>query len=185
MREPKVKDLMIPLSQYVTVSEDASLFDAVATLRQVKQSFDQDKDHPRAILVLDKAGAVIGKLSQWDVIRGLDPKYNEIGHIQGTSQLAFTSDFIRSQVKKYGLWEHPLGDLCSKASRIKVKDIMYKPGKGEYVSEDASLDEAVHQMIIGYHQSLLVRQGKNIIIGILRLSDVFREVCDMIMACPA
>lgn len=184
MSEPKVKDLMIPLSEYVTVPEDASLFDAVATLRQKSQSFDQDKDNPRAILVLDKAGAVIGKLSQWDVIRGLEPKYSEIGHIQGTSQLAFTSDFIRSQVKKYGLWEHPLGDLCKKASRIKVKDIMYKPGQGEYVAEEASMDEAVHQMIVGHHQSLLVLRGKEIV-GILRLSDVFRVVCDMIMACPA
>ena len=184
MSEPRIKDLMIPLSEYVTVSEDASLFDAVVTLRQARQSFDQDKDNPRAILVLDKDGAVIGKLSQWDIIRGLEPKYNEIGHIQGTSQLAFTSDFIRSQVKKYGLWEHPLADLCSKAARIKVKDIMYKPGHGEYVVEDTSMDEAVHQMILGHHQSLLVLRGDKIV-GILRLSDVFRSVCDMIMACPA
>ncbi|SPD74446.1 CBS domain containing protein [uncultured Desulfobacterium sp.] len=184
MSEPKVRDLMIPLSEYVTVNEDASLFDAVATLRQKSQTFDQDKENPRAILVLDKAGAVIGKLSQWDVIRGLEPKYSEIGHIQGTSQLAFTSDFIRSQVKKYGLWEHPLGDLCKKAARIKVKDIMYKPGQGECVAEGASMDEAVHQMIVGHHQSLLALRGKEIV-GILRLSDVFRVVCDMIMACPA
>jgi CBS domain-containing protein len=184
MSEPKVKDLMIPISEYVTVPVDASLFDAVATLRQARQSFDQDKDNPRAILVLDKVGAVTGKLSQWDIIRGLEPKYNEIGHIQGISQLGFTSDFIRSQVKKYGLWEHPLGDLCKKAARIKVKDIMYKPGQGEYVIEDAGIDEAVHQMIVGHHQSLLVLRGKEIV-GILRLSDVCRVVCDMIMACPA
>ena len=49
---------------------------------------------------------------------------------------------------------------------------MQTPSEGEYVSEDTSLDTAVHQLITGHHLSLLVTQNKKIV-GILRLSDVF------------
>ena len=37
-------------------------------------------------------------------------------------------------------------------------------------------------MIMGHHQSLLVTSGERIV-GILRLSDVFKEVSDRIKAC--
>ena len=33
---------------------------------------------------------------------------------------------------------------------------MYTPAEGEFVSQDASLDEAIHQFVLGKHQSLLV-----------------------------
>ena len=61
---------------------------------------------------------------------------------------------------------------------------MYTPTKGEFIDKDANLNEAVHQLIIGRHQSLIVSSGKEIV-GILRLSDVFREVCNMIKAFKA
>jgi CBS domain-containing protein len=59
---------------------------------------------------------------------------------------------------------------------------MYTLTEGEYVREDATLDEAIHQLVIGHHQSLLVTRGEEIV-GILRLSDVFREICNMIKEC--
>ena len=60
---------------------------------------------------------------------------------------------------------------------------MYKPSEGEYVKEEASLNEGIHQLIVGHHQSLLVTRDKEIV-GVLRLSDVFREICHMIKTCP-
>ena len=52
---------------------------------------------------------------------------------------------------------------------------MHVPTEGEYVDEDATQDEAIHQLVLGHHQSLLVtKEGK--ITGILRLSDVFEAV---------
>jgi len=85
-------------------------------------------------------------------------------------------------MKNYGLWNLPLTDLCRKAAQSKVKDIMYTPAQGEHVKEDASVNQAIHQLIIGHHQSLLVVRGKEIV-GILRLIDVFSEICTMIMSC--
>ena len=80
-----------------------------------------------------------------------------------------------------GTNKRPLDDIYHKSASIKVKDIMYTPTMGEYVAEDASIDAAIHQLVRGHHQSLLVTRGKQVI-GILRLTDVFKEVCRAIKA---
>ena len=69
--------------------------------------------------------------------------------------------------------------FCQKGSQIKVKDVMYTPAEGEYVQEDATLDEAIHQLVIGRHQSLLVTRESRVV-GVLRLSDVFGAICSAI-----
>ena len=43
------------------------------------------------------------------------------------------------------------------------------------MSEDATLDEAIHLLVMGHQQSLLVKRDKTIV-GILRLTDVFSAV---------
>ena len=82
----------------------------------------------------------------------------------------------------YGLWQKPLEDLCRKAAEIHVKDIMSKPTPGEFIEEDASLDEAIHLLVMGRYLSLIVKKD-NIISGILRMSDVFKEICDKVKTC--
>ena len=49
---------------------------------------------------------------------------------------------------------------------------MTKPSAGEYIEEDASLSQAINQLVVGRHQSLLVTSGEEIV-GLLRLTDVF------------
>ena len=125
----------------------------------------------------------MGKLSQLDVIKGLEAGYKKMGDFKGISHTGFSTDFIQSMVGKYDLWQKPLEDLCSRAPQIKVKDIMYTPTEGEFVPEEATLDQALHQLVVGHHQSLLVTKGGKEIVGILRLTDVFQEVCEMIKTC--
>jgi predicted transcriptional regulator len=64
-----------------------------------------------------------------------------------------------------------------------VADIMYTPKSGEYVNADDSLNHAIHQLIIGHHQSLLVTAADGGIVGILKLTDVFKAICDTMKAC--
>ena len=59
---------------------------------------------------------------------------------------------------------------------------MSKPTPGEYIEEDASLDEAIHLLVMGRYQSLLVKKGDSIT-GILRMSDVFKGICDKVRTC--
>jgi CBS domain-containing protein len=177
-----VKELMVPLSRYATVSEDATLGEAVKALKQAQKEFDQTRDKHRAILVSDKNNKIVGKLSQLDVIRSLEPKYLKFEDRKSLSRFGFSKDYMKSMLKEHGLWEKSLDDICKKASEIVVKTIMYKPTVGEIIKEDTSLEEAIHQLIMGRHQSLLVTRNKGIV-GILRLTDVFREIANRISAC--
>lgn len=176
MKSIKVKDLMVSLADYASVSQGATLYEAVVALDEAQKRLHRDRHPHRAVLVLDDEGQAIGKLSQWDFIRALEPRYNEIVDFSSLVRLGFSSHFIRSMVKDQGLWQRPLENLCQRASQIKVKDVMYTPAEGEYVQEDATLEEAIHQLVIGRHQSLLVTRGASVV-GVLRLSDVFSEIC--------
>jgi CBS domain-containing protein len=177
----KVKDLMVSLADYAAVSQDATLYEAVLALDEAQKRLHRDRHPHRAVLVLDSEGQVVGKLSQWDFIRALEPRYNEIVDFNSLVRLGWSTRFIRSMIEDQGLWQKPLDNLCQRASRIKVKDIMYTPAEGEYVPEDATLDEGIHQLVIGHHQSLLVTRDSKVV-GVLRLSDVFAQVCEIMRA---
>ena len=90
------------------------------------------------------------------LIRALEPEYKNISHhLRDTSRYGFSAGFIRSLIDEHGLWKQPMDDLCEKAARMKVKDIMYTPTEGEFVEENATLDKGIHQLVVGRHQSLL------------------------------
>src|SRR5512139_2627594 len=164
MKTRKVKDLMVPLAEYATVNEDANLYAAVVALEEAQKKFRQDAYKHRAILVLDREGRVVGKLSQLDVIKGLEAGYRKMGDFKGIAHTGFSMEFIKSMVNKYDLWQKPLEDICRRSPHIKVKDIMYTPTEGEYVHQEATLDQALHQLVVGHHQSLLVtKDGKEIV----------------------
>jgi CBS domain containing-hemolysin-like protein len=182
MESMRVKDIMVPLEEYAVVNEDATLYEAVLALEKARERFRKDREKHRAILVLNENKTIVGKLSQHDVIKGLEPGYDKLGEQHSLSRSGFTTEFMKKMLKEGNLWQEPLGDICQKAAQITVKTIMYNPGIGEYVDEDASLGEAVHQLIIGDHHSLLVMKSDRIV-GILRLSDVFTEICDRIKNC--
>ena len=184
MKSYLVKDLMVPLSEYATVTEDATLFEAVMALEAAQEKFEDKhtRYRHRAVLILDKEGQVVGKLSQLDVLRALEPKYQKMIEGEGLHRFGFTKDFEKSILEDYNLFASPLDDICRKAGERNVKEYMYTPSEGEYVSEDASLDVAIHQLIIGHQQSLLVTCDKKIA-GILRLTDVFAAVFHKMKAC--
>jgi CBS domain-containing protein len=181
MQDRIVKDLMVPLEEYATVSEESSLYDAVLALEEAQEKFRKGSYKHRAILVYDAKKRIVGKLSQLDVIKGLESGYKHLD-ISGVKHTGFSPEFLRSLIKTYDLWSKPLEEICRRAPSIRVKDVMYTPTQGEYVREDATLDQAIHQLVMGRHQSLLVTSGDEIV-GILRLTDVFMEIDEVMKTC--
>ena len=70
MKQRKVTDYMIPLSDYATVSEDATLAEAIQALKTSRLESNLNHKH-RAILALNKANHVVGKLSMRDILKSL------------------------------------------------------------------------------------------------------------------
>ena len=183
MKTHRVKDLMVPIEEYATVNENASLFEAVFELERTQAKFDPARYRHRAVLVLDDCGRVVGKVSQLDILRALEPKYDEMQPRQKQYRSGFTRQFMKSLLDNYQLWSKPLGDICKKASNRKVKEFMYALSEGEFIDEQASLDEAIHQLVLCRHQSLLVVRNGDIA-GILRLTDVFAAINHAIKQYP-
>jgi FixJ family two-component response regulator len=177
MKSSTVKDLMVPLAEYAVVFEDASIIEAVNALKDAQNTFDQKRYRHRAILVLNKEKRVVGKLSQHDIIQALEPEYKESRKRKkgALSHFGFGKKFIEAVSMQYSSWDKPLQNLYAKAFKQKVKTFMYKPTEGEYINISASMDETIHQLIVGKHHSLLVTDGTDIV-GIIRLTDVFEYI---------
>jgi CBS domain-containing protein len=180
--QPTVKDLMVPLHEYATVSEDATLFEAVIALEKAQSEFDQNRYRHRAVLILDKNGKVIGKVSQLDILRALEPKYGDMGDHIPLTRFGYSSKFMSSLLEKFKLWDTPIYETCRKSMNVKVTSFMYVPTEEEYVEEESTITEAIHHLVMGHHQSLLVTKEKKIV-GILRLTDVFREITQVVKDC--
>ncbi len=183
MKNYQVKDLMVPRSEYAVISEDASIYEAVLALEKAQQAFDQTRYQHRAILVEDSNHKIVGKLQQHDVLRALEPKYKELNSdMPGMARYGFSKKFLLSMLETYELFGKPMDDICKKAGGEKVTDYMHRPTEGEYIDEDESLDKAIHLLVVGSHQSLLVtKQGD--ITGLLRLTDVFASVFHAMKEC--
>jgi CBS domain-containing protein len=180
MKTLLVKDLMVPLSGYATVSKEATLYDAILALEKAQEEFDRKRYRHRGILVYDENGKIMGKISQTAILRALEPKYEQFE--MPRSRYPFAPNFMKSIFSQYDLWNKPLDDICKKAFQKRVKEFVEHFDESEIVQEETSLNEAIHILVVGQLQSLLVvREGE--VSGILRLTDVFHEVLKMVKSC--
>ncbi len=175
MKTYMVKELMVPLSEYATVPETATLFEAVLALENAQEQFHENRYSHRAVLIMDKNKKVIGKLSQMDFLSALEPKNEHLDQIRNFEQFGFSRKAVALHQEEYLKKSPPVLDVYSKASTMNVTTFMQRPTEGEYVDEGATLDVALHQLTAGSNLSLLVTKGAEIT-GILRLSDVFAAV---------
>ncbi|MCP4667803.1 MAG: CBS domain-containing protein [Deltaproteobacteria bacterium] len=172
MEKNIVKNLMVPLSGYATVSVEATLQEAVLALEKAQEEFTENRYSHRAVLILGKDKRIIGKLSQWDFVRALEWNNEQDGEVGDIGKFGFSSKAIIVHKEKHRVKSVSGEEILSTAGNSKVKDFMQIHSEGEYIDENTSLDTAVHQFTIGLHLSLLVTRGKDIV-GVLRLSDVF------------
>jgi len=178
MKAEYVRDLMVPLADYATVSMKGTMYDAILALDRVHE-FDHSHYRHRGILVYDDRDRVVGKLGLFDILTAIEGKYSEIGNLESVAGVGFSPGFIRSIFKQYSLWSRPLEQLCGDAASLRVEDAMHWLAEIEYIEADARLDLAIHQLIMGNLQSLVVTDGEEVV-GIIKLSDIFRQVSLMI-----
>ncbi len=175
MKQYTVKDLMVPISEYATVPEGSTVLDAVAALEKAQEEFAHTRYSHRAVLILGKDKRVVGKLSQFDFLRSLEPEGEHTGSWTDIDKFGFSAKAAALQREQYRRQEIPLEDIFQEAAKLKVEEFMQTPSESEYVDAKTSLHTAIHQMITDPSLSLLVFEEKEIV-GVLRLSDVFGAV---------
>ncbi|MDJ0759057.1 MAG: hypothetical protein QNJ19_06635 [Woeseiaceae bacterium] len=167
-----VADVMVPLSGYTTIELDASLaeaFDKLSGALKGEGRIDPSTPRDFAVLVLDSAGDVVGRLVVWDILKGLEP--------QGLRDV----DAL-SMVDGLGAWEHPLSNLAEKVEQVRVRDLVEPLAGEELIDVAIPLNVAVHRLIRLRALSLIAtRDGRSV--GVLRVVDAFARVAALVSDC--
>ena len=179
MQKKIIKDLMVPVTDYATVSKEANLKEALKALENEKKRYGDGPYRHRSLVVLDEKRHVVGRVSQIDILRSLEPRYNEIGDARWIERSRLTQRMLITIREQFKLWEQSLDSMRNTLEKLKVADIMQVPAEGEFVEETDTMNIAINRIVMGSHHSLLVTRNK-VIVGILRSTDVFNALYDMI-----
>ena len=179
MDKIQVKEIMIPILNYVTVQKENSLVEVLQSLELARKS--ENEHAHRDAIVVDANGVFIGKLTMIDVFRALEPNYAKIERQKEKGTL--TDEFVMKAAKDLNLWIEPTQTICERGSRLKVADVMHTPEKMEYIEETETLSNALHLYVMGIHQPLIVNNEDGKVTGVLRFGDVFEVVRQRLLAC--
>lgn len=178
MKKYIVRDFMVPISEYATVAENATLYEAVLALEKAQEDYAKNRYSHRAVLVMNADKRVIGKLSQLDFLCALEEKDNNYDRAFNLSHLGFSSKAIANHKEQHRKKTPPINEIYEKATMSNITKFMQPHSHEEYIEDTTSLDIAVHQLNAGPYLSLLVTKGTDTenIVGVLRLADVFSVV---------
>jgi CBS domain-containing protein len=179
MKTIAVKELMVPLQEYATVPREATLREAILALEKAQMTLAPSRHKHRAILVLDESGKVVSKITMKNILVALEPNYGKVEGMGVLERSGYSPDLIKDMLENSALWAEPLQFFAERAASLKVSDFIQAPSEGEYIDQNATLGEATHQLIVQPYLSLLVTNDDEVV-GILRLSDVFTKICDIV-----
>ena len=78
MKTRQIKELMVPISDYATIHENATMEEAIKALESEKRQYKDGPYRHQSIVVIDDNHHVVGRLSQVDIMRALEPRYREL-----------------------------------------------------------------------------------------------------------
>jgi CBS domain containing-hemolysin-like protein len=179
VKEILVKEIMIPISDYVTVRKSDNLTEVLRVIEE-RRATEQGHAHRDAIVV-DENGRFVGKVTMIDIFRSLEPNFRKTKNEEERQQ-TLTDAFVQNAVKDFKLWLEPVESVCERGGKVTVAEAIHIPEKSEYLKEDDSLEKEMNYYVMGVHQPLIVRKGDEVT-GILRFGDVFEIVREQLVNC--
>jgi len=167
MEEKSVKDVMIPLADYTTITQDNTVREAIDKLREsfrakVSTSRIMETGH-RSILVFDERGKIRGILTIIDFLNAIMPAYLSAPKPSMADSIQYSPMFWS------GMFQREVMRLAGK----KIKDVM-SPAPSS-INANANLMEAAYTMI-KLNQRRLTVELSGEIVGVIREQDLFFEI---------
>jgi CBS domain-containing protein len=175
----KIKDRMIPIKNYATITPDATLKEAAQTLRISYCELDGGmctEAGPRTVLVVDKNGKLVGILDFRNFLEVLIPEIAG-GLSAKLAALGVSIAFAQADVASLDESRLGLNARVLKNAETKVRDIMLKV-RGT-IDADASLMDGLKKVFHGKITVLPVYEGDKLV-GVLRDTDLFLAVTDIL-----
>lgn len=173
----KAKDIMRPLEECAVVTDEATLADAIVALDEAQERLPAARSPHRAVLVQDDNGKIVGKLGYLGFLKALEPKYSNIGDVDRLSRAGVGTELMNFIMDSYRFWQDDLESVRQRAYHIKVKDVMVPVE--DSIDVNTTVTEAMHHLIMKQSLSVVVMM-KGVVVGMLRLSDLFEEVAEFI-----
>ena len=151
----KLKDLIIPLSEYPHMPYWGTLREAIVQLNVAYETGHH------AVLVFDEAYKLVGMLFQKDILKGLEPKFAQ--HYEEGVPI-FWDDLLKTASERQ--LGRPVKEFMSKAKLT--------------IGADDNILKVSHIMLQEDSHLLPVMEGDKLI-GVLRMSDLFHEITKVVL----
>ncbi|MFO8082993.1 MAG: response regulator [Desulfobacterales bacterium] len=165
--ENTVEDIMIPIDEYTTLTEEHTIREAVDMIKdsfypRVSTSRIMETGH-RSLIVMDKNNNVKGVVAIIELLHTIMPAYLSAPKPTLADSMQYSTMFWKGEFKR------AIKNLANK----KLGDIMAPPPLT--INHDANLMEASYAMVSNKERRLVVlKEGK--VAGIIREQDLFFEI---------
>jgi hypothetical protein len=183
-KEKRVKDIMNPIEEYNTVDVDAHLCDALAIL---KQNYEKNKSGTvghfhKTVFVTDKSKNIIGKVSMFDLIRGLVPEPAKGPALRAyksilSGRMEAVSEEVGEIQERFKWLDNTFMGLVKQEVGTKIKDAMghVQP----LLKEDDTINWAIYTMFRAHvREPLVVRDGK--VVGVVNLMCILNQLLEIV-----
>ena len=163
--EKKVKDLMIPLTDYPHIPYWFTIKQAIAIVKKTTLGLE-GKLEPTILLIFDEKYQLVGSLSMKDLIRGIEKKFSRSGDWMSKEwdTPVFFEGLFTAGVKEEA--EKPVSEIMS-------------PIKETAQAED-SIIKAIYIMM-EKDLILLPVLDKGAVVGVIRLNEIFNEIAKLVL----
>jgi predicted transcriptional regulator len=170
----RVKDVMIPVEQYPSVRDNATLRDAIAKIEEAQLEVDLRKSLPRVLLVFDEIDVLVGTVRRRDIMRGLEPKYLLSQPLEYRRKLFdIEVDPNLSELS----YDRMIRGIREQASR-QVSDVM-RPIDAILDADDHVM-KAIQEMVVQDINLIPVLQEGELV-GVVRSVDVFHYLAQLLV----
>jgi len=158
---------MIPIKDYTTLSEEASVGEAIIELRKsfeskVSSASIMETGH-RSVLVVDRDKKIQGILTIADLLKMILPEYLFAPKPSMADAIQYSPMF----------WEGMFGKEIEKKASLRIRDVMSPVPFA--IDGNASLMEAAYLMIKNNARRIVVMSSGDVV-GIIREQDLFFEM---------
>ncbi|MBW1708022.1 MAG: CBS domain-containing protein [Deltaproteobacteria bacterium] len=183
--DKSVQDIMSTIEEYDTIDSEACLADAIKMLKKNYRKIDSGMpgNYHKTLLVKDAAKKIIGKLSVFDLIRGLvpepakKPEHSRAYYSVLSSRALEVADQVSDMQERFKWLHTSFPDLVKQESQKKVKEVMSPIHP--LLEEDDTISKAIYIMFKEHiRQPMVVRKDK--IVGIVNIMDIFPVLLEIV-----
>ena len=181
----KVNEIMAPIEDYDSVNIDAQLCDAISILKRNYEQLQAGKNgnYHKTLLVVDGSGNIAGKISMYDLIRGLVPepaKKPEVSKAYSAMRSGRARD-VSAEVgdaQEHFKWlSSSFLELIKQEAHKNVRDIMTPIEKSSLSPEDKVTHGIYTLFKDNVRQQFVQKDGK--IVGVVNLNVIFTELLEV------